>query len=196
MTKPFSQACENNKTPILEVLTKVLNKTKRLLEVGSGTGQHSVFFAEQLPHLQWQASDREVNHEGINLWHSEVSLVNLHAPLPLDLNYDWPVDKVDAVYTANTFHIVSWELVELFFKGVERHLESQGMVCIYGPFKYQGQFTSSSNEEFNRFLLERDPLSGIRDFEAVEKLAKQAGLELISDTAMPANNQLLVFKRQ
>ncbi|MBH0091229.1 DUF938 domain-containing protein [Pseudoalteromonas sp. NSLLW218] len=196
MTKPFSQACENNKTPILEQLRVVLKNTKTVLEVGSGTGQHSVFFAEQLPHLQWHTSDRAINHEGINLWHREANLTNLHAPLELDLNNEWPVDKVDAIYTANTFHIVSWQLVERFFDGVKRHLNSDGMLCIYGPFKFQGEFTSPSNDDFSAFLTERDPLSGIRDFEAVEQLAKQAGLTLISDTAMPANNQLLVFKRQ
>lgn len=196
MIKPFSQACENNKGPILEVLKTVFNKTKSVLEVGSGTGQHSVFFAEQLPHLQWYTSDRRINHEGINLWHKEANLTNLHGPLELDLNYAWPVNNVDAIYTANTFHIVSWQLVEQFFKGISTHLVSQGVVCIYGPFKYQGQFTSASNEEFDRFLTQRDPFSGIRDFEAIEQLATQAGLTLISDTAMPANNQLLVFKRQ
>ncbi|MCQ8887457.1 class I SAM-dependent methyltransferase [Pseudoalteromonas agarivorans] len=196
MIKPFSQACENNKGPILEVLKTAFNKTKSVLEVGSGTGQHSVFFAEQLPHLQWYASDRRINHEGINLWHKEANLTNLHGPLELDLNYAWPVNNVDAIYTANTFHIVSWQLVEQFFKGVTTHLVSQGVVCIYGPFKYQGQFTSASNEEFDRFLTQRDPFSGIRDFEAIEQLARHAGLTLISDTAMPANNQLLVFKRQ
>lgn len=196
MIKPFSQACENNKGPILEVLKTVFNKTESVLEIGSGTGQHSVFFAEQLPHLQWYTSDRRINHEGINLWLKEANLTNLHGPLELDLNYAWPVNNVDAIYTANTFHIVSWQLVEQFFKGVSTHLVSQGVVCIYGPFKYQGQFTSASNEEFDRFLTQRDPFSGIRDFEAIEQLATQAGLTLISDTAMPANNQLLVFKRQ
>ncbi|MDC9503596.1 DUF938 domain-containing protein [Pseudoalteromonas sp. Angola-18] len=196
MIKPFSQACENNKGPILEVLKTVFNKTESVLEVGSGTGQHSVLFAEQLPHLQWYTSDRRINHEGINLWLKEANLTNLHGPLELDLNYAWPVNNVDAIYTANTFHIVSWQLVEQFFKGVSTHLASRGVVCIYGPFKYQGQFTSASNEEFDRFLTQRDPFSGIRDFEAIEQLARHAGLTLISDTAMPANNQLLVFKRQ
>jgi len=196
MIKPFSQACENNKGPILEVLKTAFNKTRIVLEIGSGTGQHSVFFAKNLPHLQWYTSDRCINHEGINLWLDEANLTNLHAPLELDLNYAWPVNNVDAIYTANTFHIVSWQLVEQFFKGVAMHLANQGVVCIYGPFKYQGQFTSASNEEFDRFLTQRDPLSGIRDFEAIEQLAVQASLTLISDTAMPANNQLLVFKRQ
>jgi len=196
MTKPFSQACENNKGPILEHLNSALKNVKTVLEVGSGTGQHSVFFAEKLPYLQWHTSDRVINHEGIRLWYSEVNLANLHAPIELDLNQPWPIEKVDAIYTANTFHIVSWLLVERFFDGVKRHLNDEGIVCIYGPFKYKGEYTSQSNQEFCAFLTERDPLSGIRDFEAVLLLAKQAGLSLMSDHAMPANNQLLVFKRQ
>jgi len=196
MTKPFSQACENNKNHILKALQPALQNAASVLEIGSGTGQHSVFFAKKLPHLQWYTSDREVNHQGIKLWHDEVQLANLHPPLLLDLNYSWPVNKVDAVYTANTFHIVSWELITRFFAGVNQHLNQQGVVCVYGPFKYKGEFTSPSNDEFNSFLQSRDPLSGIRDFEAVEQLAVQYGLKLLSDTAMPANNQLLIFKRQ
>lgn len=196
MTKPFSQACENNKNHILKVLQPALQNAGSVLEVGSGTGQHSVFFAQQLPHLQWYTSDREVNHQGIRLWHDEVQLTNLHPPLQLDLNDPWPVKKVDAIYTANTFHIVSWELITRFFAGVKQHLNEQGVVCVYGPFKYKGEFTSPSNNEFNSLLQSRDPLSGIRDFEAVEQLAVHSGLKLLSDTAMPANNQLLIFKRQ
>ncbi|KGK00206.1 MULTISPECIES: DUF938 domain-containing protein [Pseudoalteromonas] len=196
MTKPFSQACENNKNHILKALQPALQNAGSVLEIGSGTGQHSVFFAKKLPHLQWYTSDREVNHQGIKLWHDEVQLANLHPPLLLDLNDPWPVNKVDAIYTANTFHIVSWELITRFFAGVNQHLNQQGVVCVYGPFKYKGEFTSPSNDEFNSLLQSRDSLSGIRDFEAVEQLAVQSGLKLLSDTAMPANNQLLIFKRQ
>ncbi|MCK8136386.1 DUF938 domain-containing protein [Pseudoalteromonas sp. 2CM28B] len=196
MTKPFSQACENNKNHILKALQPALQNAASVLEIGSGTGQHSVFFAKKLPHLQWYTSDREVNHQGIKLWHDEVQLANLHPPLLLDLNDPWPVNKVDAIYTANTFHIVSWELITRFFAGVNQHLNQQGVVCVYGPFKYKGEFTSPSNDEFNSLLQSRDPLSGIRDFKAVEQLAVQSGLKLLSDTAMPANNQLLIFKRQ
>ena len=196
MSKPFSQACENNKNHILKALQPALQNAASVLEIGSGTGQHSVFFAKKLPHLQWYTSDREVNHQGIKLWHDEVQLANLHPPLLLDLNYSWPVNKVDAIYTANTFHIVSWELITRFFAGVNQHLNQQGVVCVYGPFKYKGEFTSPSNDEFNSLLQSRDSLSGIRDFEAVEQLAVQSGLKLLSDTAMPANNQLLIFKRQ
>lgn len=196
MIKPFSQACENNKSYILLQLKDAFKNVATVLEIGSGTGQHSVYFASQLPYLQWFTSDREVNHEGIKLWHNECELNNLHPPLTLDLNHAWPVDKVDAIFTANTLHIISWPLVERFFTGVKHHLNNQGVVCIYGPFKYNGEYTSLSNRQFDALLNERDVLSGIKDFEVVRSLAEQAGLTLVDDVAMPANNQLLIFKRQ
>ncbi|MBB1311571.1 DUF938 domain-containing protein [Pseudoalteromonas sp. SR41-8] len=195
MTKPFSQACENNKNPILSVITAYLAQVESVLEVGSGTGQHSVHFAANLPHLQWHTSDRLVNHNGIKQWLDEAKLDNLHAPVELDLNRPWPINTVDAIYTANTLHIVSKPLVEQFFTGVNKHLASKGLVCIYGPFKYNGNFTSESNQRFDEFLYQQDCQSGIRDFEWVQQLAEQAGLMLVDDIAMPANNQLLIFKR-
>ncbi len=195
MTKPFSQACENNKNPILSVITAYLAQVESVLEVGSGTGQHSVHFAANLPHLQWHTSDRLVNHNGIKQWLDEAKLDNLHAPVELDLNRPWPINTVDAIYTANTLHIVSKPLVEQFFTGVNKHLASKGLVCIYGPFKYKGNFTSESNQRFDEFLNQQDCQSGIRDFEWVQQLAEQAGLMLVDDIAMPANNQLLIFKR-
>lgn len=196
MQKPFSQACENNKDPILLVLKEHFSDLNNVLEVGSGTGQHSVYFAQHLPHLQWHSTDRAINHAGIELWHNEAQLNNLHRPINLDLNYAWPVDKVDAIFTANTLHIISEALVERFFTGVKKHLSAAGTLCIYGPFKYQGQFTSDSNQRFNEFLQQQDPQSGIRNIELILQLAQQAGLNLIDDVTMPANNQLLVFKRQ
>ncbi|MEI8604988.1 DUF938 domain-containing protein [Pseudoalteromonas sp. B160] len=195
MTKPFSQACENNKNPILSVITAYLAQVESVLEVGSGTGQHSVHFAANLPHLQWHTSDRLVNHNGIKQWLDEAKLDNLHAPVELDLNRPWPINTVDAIYTANTLHIVSKPLVEQFFTSVNKHLASKGLVCIYGPFKYNGNFTSESNQRFDEFLNQQDCQSGIRDFEWVQQLAEQAGLMLVDDIAMPANNQLLIFKR-
>ncbi|MFK3861990.1 DUF938 domain-containing protein [Pseudoalteromonas rhizosphaerae] len=195
MTKPFSQACENNKNLILSIITAYLAQVESVLEVGSGTGQHSVHFAANLPHLQWHTSDRLVNHNGIKQWLDEAKLDNLHAPVELDLNRPWPVNTVDAIYTANTLHIVSIPLVEQFFTGVNKHLASKGLVCIYGPFKYNGNFTSESNQRFDEFLNQQDSQSGIRDFEWVQQLAEQAGLMLVDDIAMPANNQLLIFKR-
>jgi len=200
MTKPFSQACENNKKPILLLLNKVFSKTKQVLEIGSGTGQHAVYFARNLPHLQWQTSDLLINHSGINLWLDEIPLANLHRPLSLDLSKMWSVPNkitpIDAIFTANTLHIISWPLVIKFFEGIALNLATKGLVAIYGPFNYQGEFISKSNENFDLWLKDRDINSGIRDIEAITKLADSVGLILMNDYEMPANNRLLVFIKQ
>jgi len=194
-TKPYSQASENNKTHILPILQQAFTAVEEVLEVGSGSGQHAVFFAEALPHLNWNTSDLPINHEGINQWLNEYPSSNLRAPLALDLSQDWPVKKVSGIYTANTLHIVSWDLVKAFFKGVEQHLQSNGKLCIYGPFNYDGKFTSESNASFELWLKENNELSGIRDFEEIILLATEAGLTLIKDHEMPANNRLLEFQK-
>ncbi|MGB5444041.1 MAG: DUF938 domain-containing protein [Psychromonas sp.] len=197
--KPFSQACENNKRPILDILTTLFSSNKHVLEIGSGTGQHAVFFAQHLPHLTWQTSDLAINHQGINMWLDESALANVQRPIVVDLNKSWPVPnkdlQVDGVYTANTLHIISWPLVVKFFEGIAQNLQAEANVCIYGPFKYQGEFTSESNANFDRSLKARDINSGIRDIEAILRLANSAGLHLINDHVMPANNQLLFFKK-
>tara|TARA_R110000787_G_scaffold58974_1_gene133855 strand:- start:53 stop:646 length:594 start_codon:yes stop_codon:yes gene_type:complete len=195
MTKAFSQACENNKSPILSLLVDTFNKCKTVLEIGSGTGQHAVYFAPNLPWLTWQTSDVLVNHQGIGQWLNEYPAVNLLHPIELDLNYHWPIEKVDAIYTANTLHIVSWSLVQAFFSGVSQHVNQQGKLCIYGPFNYQGKYTSESNAGFDLWLKERDSKSAIRDIEAIKALAENAGFSLENDHAMPANNRLLVFTK-
>jgi len=195
MNKPYSQACENNKVFILPLLADSFQNSKTLLEVGSGTGQHAVYFAANMPWLSWQTSDVIENHHGINQWLNEYSARNLLAPFVLDLNNPWPITLVDAIYTANTLHIVSWPLVQAFFQGVSQHLAKDGKCCIYGPFNYQGKFTSESNANFNDWLKERDTESAIRDFEAICELATQAGLQLENDHEMPANNRLLVFTK-
>jgi cyclopropane fatty-acyl-phospholipid synthase-like methyltransferase len=195
MNRPFSQACENNKAFILPILSAHFQDKKTLLEVGSGTGQHAVHFAKNMPWLLWQTSDVIESHLGINQWINEFPLNNLNPPIELDLNNHWPITEVDAIYTANTLHIVSWPLVQAFFQGVSEHLATGGKCCIYGPFNYQGKFTSESNANFNDWLKERDSQSGIRDIEAISELAVIAGLSLENDHEMPANNRLLVFKK-
>ncbi len=196
MTKPFSQACENNKAPILQVLKQAFSDVSQVLEVGSGTGQHAVYMAEHLPHLKWQPSDQSVYLPGVRLWCSEYAGDNLLAPVELDVTQaQWPVVQADAVFTANTLHIMSWAMVEVFFKGVGALLPEAGKLCIYGPFNYQGAYTSESNQAFDHYLRERDPLSGIRDFEAIEQLAKSAGFTLVTDHAMPANNRLMEWRK-
>jgi len=196
MTKPYSQACENNKQPILDVLSHALSDTAQVLEIGSGSGQHAVHFAQHLPQLTWQTSDLAINHDGIKQWINEAQLSNLQLPISLDLNQPWPIEQTQAIYTANTLHIVSWPLVVKFFAGVKQHLSNGGVLCIYGPFNYQGQFTSQSNANFDLWLKGRDPQSGIRDIEAIMTLAAEAGLSLTKDHQMPANNRLLVFTKR
>ncbi len=191
--KPYSQACENNKQPILAVLSQTFANAKDVLEVGSGTGQHAVFFAANLPHLHWHTSDLAINHDGINAWIDALPSNNLHRPLTLDLNTPWPVADIDAIYSANTLHIISKLLVARFFEGVAKHLAINGKLCVYGPFNYQGAYTSESNAQFDMWLKERDANSGIRDIEWILTLAEQAGLNLLADHTMPANNRLLTF---
>ncbi len=196
MDRPFSQACENNKTVILEVLQRYFAEVNYVLEVGSGTGQHAVYFGEHLPHLQWQTADQQEYIEGINSWLNWAKLDNVLVPKILDVNQLWPISSTPGVFSANTLHIMSWQEVEHFFTGINKVLEAGGTLIVYGPFNYNGQFTSESNAKFELWLKSRNPLSGIRDFEAVNSLAMQAGLSLLDDIAMPANNRCLVWKKQ
>jgi len=193
MTKPYSQACHNNQQPILSVLEKEFSEVSQVLEIGSGTGQHAVYFAQHLPHVNWQTSDLVINHQGITQWITDAALSNVMPPVVLDLNQAWPLAHTSAIFTANTLHIVSWSLVTAFFNGVAQHLSDHGKLCIYGPFNYNGQFTSASNRDFNDWLQARDPASGIRHIEDISQLATDAGLTLTNDHAMPANNRLLTF---
>ncbi len=196
MSKPFSQACENNKRPIADVLREVFADRQRVLEVGSGTGQHAAFFAEQLPHLQWQASDVEAHLVGIEQWCRAANLANLPPLLEFDVNCQrWPCDDVDAVFSANTLHIMTWSEVETLFQLLQGNLGTDSKLCIYGPFNYDGEYTSASNAQFDQSLRARDPLSGIRDFEKVDALAQAAGFTLRNDFALPANNRLLYWQK-
>jgi len=196
MNKAFSQSCENNKQPILQRIQKIFQQSKVVWEIGSGTGQHACYFAKNLPQLTWQTTDREENLADINGWIEESGLSNLPKSVALDVvNQPWPCQPIDALFTANTLHIMHWHEVECFFNGLEKYLSDISTVCIYGPFNYQGQYTSQSNEQFDQWLKNQDPARGIRDFEAIEKLANHAGLYIEDDFSMPANNRLLVFKK-
>ncbi|MDM3870427.1 DUF938 domain-containing protein [Porticoccus sp. W117] len=196
MDKPFSQACENNKSPILDVLKEVFAQSKKVLEVGSGTGQHAVFFAPQLPHLQWHTSDLPDNHSGINHWIDECPSDNLYRPLLLDADMPkWNLEDIDGVFTANTCHIMSWQSVQNLFARVGKILQPGGRFCIYGPFNYNGQYTSESNASFDVWLKEQAPHRAIRDFESINELAEKRQMKLVDDYEMPANNRLLVFEK-
>jgi len=193
--KPFSESSEVNKVPILAVLKEIFAGRKRVLEIASGTGQHVVHFGRELPHLEWQPSELSQNLPGIQSWLDEVQLPNVLPPLALDVNDDhWPVAPVDAIFNANTVHIISWPEVEKMFAHIARAIEPGACVCLYGPFNYVGKFTSESNARFDAWLKTRNPLSGVRDFEAMNRLASSHGLELLRDVAMPSNNRTLVWE--
>jgi len=196
MDKPYSQACENNKAPILAVLREALGECRRVLEIGSGTGQHAVHFAAALAHLEWQPSDCAPNLPGLRAWVDDADLANLRAPLALNVqDRPWPLISFDAVFSANTAHIMHWPAVERMFAGVGEYLDTPGVMALYGPFRYAGRHTAASNARFDAWLRARDPDMGVRDFEALAALAREAGLELLADHAMPANNRTLVWRR-
>ena len=197
ITKPYSEACEQNKEPILAVLREFFVRPGLVLEIGSGTGQHAVHFVRELQHLTWQPTDLASSLPGMQLWTAEANLPNLRPPLELNVCRDpWPVARANGVFSANTAHIMAWTAVECLFQGVGRVLEPDGAFCLYGPFNYGGRYTSASNAEFDRSLRARDPASGIRDFDDLNRLAKVNGLHLLSDCPMPVNNRTLVWVRK
>ena len=194
--KPYSEACERNREPILAVLREAFADRRKVLEVGSGTGQHAVHFAAGLPHLAWQPSERAEHLRGIRMWCDEAGLANLLAPIELDVNQDpWPDTQADAVFSANTLHIMAWPEVQTLFERIGGMLPADGVLAVYGPFAYGGRHTSESNARFDLMLRDRDPRSGIRSFEDVDALARAQGLSLVRDVAMPANNRTLVWRR-
>ena len=215
--KPYSESSDRNKTPILDVLRQHLSNATRVLEIGSGTGQHAVHFAAHLPHLSWQPTDQPEYLDGIKHWVREADLPNLRAPLPLwaevaegasgltstdaatfqqILDDGESLPGFDAVFTANTLHIMGWQEVEALFAGLPSVLREGPVTLVaYGPFNRNGQFTSDSNRTFDAWLKARDPRSGIRDAEAVDALAHARGFQLIDDVPMPANNRTLVWVR-
>ena len=189
-----SEACDRNKAPILTILRELFATTSYVLEIGSGTGQHAIYFAQQLPHLVWQPSDLPDNLAAIIQRLEMEGPANVKNPIGLNVqNEPWPVSSTDAVFSANSLHIMSWENVKHFFRGVSAVLDPIGLLCVYGPFRYGNLYTSDSNETFDWYLKNRDPLSGIKDFEAVDRLAIKWGLRLVADHAMPANNQMLIW---
>ena len=194
MKKPDAPSCERNREPILAVLRDHFADRRAVLEIGSGTGQHAIYFAAALPHLSWQASDRAANLAGIQAWLDEAALPNTPAPIAFDVSAAWPQQRFDAVFSANTLHIMSWTEVERLFAGLPGILADDARLVIYGAFNYGGQYTSESNAVFNAWLKSQGAHQGLRDFEAVDALARQAGLVLLEDRAMPSNNRCLVWR--
>lgn len=195
MDKPHAPATDRNRDPILDVLRERFADRRQVLEIGSGSGQHAVYFAAALPWLHWQASDVAVNLPGIRLWLDEAGLPNTPTPVEVDMRQAWPALTFDAVFSANTLHIMGWPEVQQLFAELARRMPTGGLFTVYGPFNYGGQFTSDSNARFDASLRAGNPVSGLRDFEAVDTLAAQAGLHLLEDRAMPANNRCITWQR-
>ncbi|MEP7244575.1 MAG: DUF938 domain-containing protein [Gammaproteobacteria bacterium] len=193
---PNAPACERNKDAILGVLREEFSQVRQVLEIGSGTGQHAVHFAAALPGTTWQTSDVEENLPGVRAWLQHAGLPNTPPPLRLDVNGPWPSGRYDAVFTANTLHIMGWAQVQKLFAALDTVLDEKATLAVYGPFNYGGRFTSDSNRDFDAWLKKQySPLSGIRDLEAVDALAQAIGLRLAADHEMPANNRTLVWRR-
>lgn len=196
MALPSSPACERNREPILAVLREQFADRTRVLEVGSGTGQHAGYFAAALPNLSWQATERPEHLQNLATGIAAAGLGNTPEPLALDVNdAAWPVGPYDALFSANTLHIMSWPEVERLFAKCGDVLAGDARIVIYGPFNYDGRFTSKTNAAFDAWLKTQAPHRGIRDFEAVDALARGAGFFLEADIAMPANNRCLAWSR-
>lgn len=196
MNKPYSEACEQNREPILSVLKPRLQDASSLLEIGSGTGQHAVYFAPELSGMRWQPSDRSENLSGIQAWIEEFPADNIYPPIPLNVMQDaWPEEQFDAVYSANTAHIMCFQAVESMFACVSKVLNLGGLFLLYGPFNYSGTYTSESNARFDQWLKDRDPHSGIKDLTDLTDMANRNRLQLEEDLEMPVNNRILVWKR-
>ncbi|MEX0999858.1 MAG: DUF938 domain-containing protein [Thermodesulfobacteriota bacterium] len=195
--KLFSQASENNKDHILKVLKEAFAETTSVLEIGSGTGQHALYFAGKLAHLIWQPSDIDTDMTGIKMWLDEAALPNINDPINLDVNeLPWDIGKYDGIFSANTLHIMSKAEIENMFYGIAQVFKDNATLCVYGPFNYGGKYTSESNEQFDCWLYKRSPKSAIRDFEWVNSLAENIGLVLNFDHEMPANNRLLEWTKK
>ncbi len=194
--KPFSESTEQNKQVILAIIQPLFSKLKRVLEIASGTGQHAVYFSQVMPHLDWQPSDLENALPGIQSWVNESGLKNLNPPIALDVSSpNWPQQTFDAIFSANSLHIMSQQHVKDFFSNVGRVLDINGLIAVYGPFNEHGQFTSESNQHFDAWLKSCNPDSGIKAFEWCNELAQKAGFKLIEDHPMPQNNRILVWQK-
>ena len=194
--KPFAPACERNKGPILEVLRRVFADAADVLEIGSGTGQHAVWFAAGLPHLTWRTSDLPCEHAGINAWIDDAGLANVERPLALDVGRrPWPLARAGGAFSANTAHYMHRPEVEAMFGGVADLLPAEARFALYGPFSLDGRHCSANNAAFDRMLRAHDPGFGVRDRRDLDRLAAGTGMRLEEDVAMPSNNRILVWRK-
>lgn len=192
--KPYAISCDRNSEPILESFKKILENRTSLIEIGAGTGQHAIFMAPSFPNLVWTLADRVENHEGISLWLNDFPRSNIRGPIEYEIGKDsFPKGEFDTFFAANVLHIISWEMCLQLFDDLSK-LPQGTLILFYGAFNYNGEFTSESNERFEKWLKDRDSKSGIRNFEDVCSELEKRDIELQEDIEMPANNRMLVFK--
>jgi cyclopropane fatty-acyl-phospholipid synthase-like methyltransferase len=185
-----------NWQPILEVLRTEFRASKSVLEIGSGNGQHATRITNELDDLVWQTSDRQQNHSAIRHCLQEAAVPRVLDPIALDVLSDaHPEEKYDAVFSANTAHIMSVVAVERMFDIVAIVLREGGIFCLYGPFRQEHKFSSESNANFHRSLRAQDNEMGIRHLETLYQLAIEGGLRREGLYAMPANNLMVVWRR-
>jgi len=196
INKTFSASCEQNKAIIYETIEPYLLDGIEVLEIGSGTGQHAIHFASMAPGINWQTSDLGENLTDIKAWIDDSQLPNLPEPLELDVSSQWIDKTYDLIFSANTFHIMNQDQVKQFLLRCTGCLISEGHLIVYGPFNYQESYTSPSNEQFDGWLKSRDPQSGIKNFEWINTIANQSGLQLVNDIAMPSNNRILIWRHE
>lgn len=194
MNLPYAESAEQNKRVIFTAIEPYLRG--EALEIGSGTGQHAVYFAALVPGVTWQTSDLQPGLAGIAARIEAAGLANLPPPIALDVRGEWPARRFDFIFTANSFHIMDREMVAACIAGVGRCLEADGVFAVYGPFNYGGVYTAQSNASFDRMLRQRDPASGLKDFEWIAELSGEAGMDLLEDIDMPQNNRTLVWKKR
>jgi hypothetical protein len=192
--KQHAPATLRNREPLLEVLRAELPNRGKVLEIASGTGEHAVFFARELLHLEWQPSDVDATAlASISAHRDEAGLVNLLSPVMLDVHAPkWPVEDAAAIVCINMIHIAPWSACVALFSGAARL--GVPVVVLYGPYRFDGVFTAPSNEAFDRSLRERNPSWGVRDLTRIKSVAKDADFELETLIAMPANNHSVVFR--
>lgn len=196
VNKPFSMYAQRNGAPILEALQTEFAKSKTVLEIGSGTGQHAVQFAAAMPHLLWHSSDKDANFDKVSARIIDSGISNLLPPISIDVRTaELPTASYDAVFSANTAHIMSVESVAMMFALAGDVLQSHGVFCLYGPFRQNGCFNTSSNAAFDASLRSRDPEMGVRDLEMLDELGARNELQRTRLYAMPANNHLAVWRR-
>jgi SAM-dependent methyltransferase len=195
MNKPFATAADENKEAIAAVLLTELSNASEVLEIGSGTGQHAVHFSQLMPHLRWHCSDQGNHIAGIQLWLESAGLNNTPPAFILDVNQDWPQQVYDAAFASNIAHIMHWSEIECLFEGLSQALGHGAYFYLYGPFSFNAQFSSESNQVFDQYLRQKDPLSGLRDKNELDQLALSHRLMPAKCWALPANNHILSWQK-